>query len=128
MSYTFDLGARKADLVEKASEYRDRLASARQEIRVQTVPDAMEQTMREAEREDAIEKAESSYRLLRQVESALSRIEQGRYGKCLKCEDPIGQKRLDALPWALFCVTCQQTVDRLQNGLQSHRNQARLVA
>src|SRR5215472_9393757 len=49
-------------------------------------------------------------KLLREVEDALRRIERGTYGICHECEEPISAKRLDAVPWAKYCVTCQEQV------------------
>jgi DnaK suppressor protein len=48
------------------------------------------------------------YRQLRQVEEALDRLDAGDYGICLACEEAIAEKRLQALPWARYCVTCQE--------------------
>jgi DnaK suppressor protein len=48
------------------------------------------------------------YRQLRQVEEALDRLDAGEYGICLGCEETIAEKRLLALPWARYCVTCQE--------------------
>jgi len=48
------------------------------------------------------------YLQLRMIEEALDRIEAGDYGVCLGCEEPIPAKRLQAVPWAKYCVTCQQ--------------------
>ncbi|MGC8794192.1 MAG: TraR/DksA family transcriptional regulator [Bryobacteraceae bacterium] len=45
---------------------------------------------------------------LRLVNEALDRIEVGDYGICLNCERPIPAKRLEALPWARYCVSCQE--------------------
>ena len=45
---------------------------------------------------------------LKQVETALRRIESGEFGLCLECEDDIGYARLTARPEALLCVNCQQ--------------------
>jgi DnaK suppressor protein len=50
------------------------------------------------------------YVQLRLVEEALDRMESGDYGVCLSCEEPIPAKRLQALPWARYCVTCQDIV------------------
>jgi DnaK suppressor protein len=47
-------------------------------------------------------------KLLREVLDSLRRIEQGTYGVCLECEEPISAKRLEALPWARYCVSCQE--------------------
>ena len=46
--------------------------------------------------------------LLREVEVAWMRVKDGTYGVCQECEEPISQKRLLALPWAKFCVRCQE--------------------
>ena len=46
--------------------------------------------------------------LLREVEEALLRSREGTYGICQECEEPISPKRLQALPWAKFCVRCQE--------------------
>ncbi len=49
-------------------------------------------------------------KLLREVEDALRRVERGTYGVCHECEEPISSKRLDAVPWAKYCVTCQEEI------------------
>ena len=46
--------------------------------------------------------------LLREVEGALERLRDGTYGTCMECGMPVSRKRLDALPWARYCVTCQE--------------------
>ena len=48
------------------------------------------------------------YGQLRLIEEALDRLSSGDYGTCLGCEDPIPTKRLAALPWARYCVACQE--------------------
>src|SRR5579859_2373334 len=54
------------------------------------------------------------YVQLRLVEEALDRITTGDYGTCLSCEKPIPPKRLQALPWAKYCVFCQHNLGSLQ--------------
>jgi DnaK suppressor protein len=54
------------------------------------------------------------YVQLRLIEEALDRIQSGDYGTCLACEEPIPAKRLHALPWARYCVSCQEKVGVLQ--------------
>ncbi len=46
--------------------------------------------------------------LLDSIDAALGRIEEGEYGKCDNCGESIQDKRLEALPWAQHCVTCQE--------------------
>ena len=51
------------------------------------------------------------YGQLRLVDEALDRLESGDYGVCLSCEEPIPAKRLRAVPWARYCVPCQEAVN-----------------
>jgi RNA polymerase-binding protein DksA len=44
--------------------------------------------------------------LLLAIDGALQRIEDGTYGICTNCGKPIGQERLEALPWAELCIDC----------------------
>ena len=48
--------------------------------------------------------------LLREISDALLRYDNGSYGICAECEEPISTKRLDAVPWARYCVTCQESI------------------
>ena len=52
------------------------------------------------------------YTQLRLVDEALDRLEAGDYGVCLRCEEQIPAKRLRALPWARYCVPCQEATSR----------------
>ena len=45
--------------------------------------------------------------LLRQIQEAMARIEDQSYGICQDCQTPISTKRLEAVPWAIYCVHCQ---------------------
>jgi DnaK suppressor protein len=50
--------------------------------------------------------------LLRDVQRALRRVEAGTFGICPECNQAISPKRLEAVPWAKFCVACQERVLR----------------
>lgn len=73
---------------------------------------------------DMADKAESSYtkefllslsnaerEQLLLIDEALERIEKCTYGICQMCEVAIGKKRLDAVPWAPYCIDCQQKAE-----------------
>jgi DnaK suppressor protein len=49
-------------------------------------------------------------KLLREVSDALHRIDHDHYGICMECDEPISVKRLEAVPWARYCVTCQERI------------------
>jgi DnaK suppressor protein len=50
----------------------------------------------------------SERQLLQQVDDALARIDVRRYGVCASCEDSMNLKRLQAVPWATLCISCQE--------------------
>jgi DnaK suppressor protein len=56
--------------------------------------------------------AERSF--LHLIEEALRRMKAGSYGLCANCEDEVQQKRLDAVPWAKYCIECQEKQERGQ--------------
>jgi RNA polymerase-binding protein DksA len=49
---------------------------------------------------------------LKLIESALTRIKQGKYGHCIKCSKRIPQERLVAIPYALMCIECKSEEER----------------
>lgn len=61
---------------------------------------------------ESLEEAELATQTLTQVRDALKRIEDGTYGKCLDCGRPIESARLEAVPWAAYCLADQEKHDR----------------
>ena len=58
------------------------------------------------EEEATLELLENEEHLLMEVNDALARIEQGTFGVCENCHKPISKERLDALPYARYCIRC----------------------
>ena len=50
--------------------------------------------------------------LLTAIEAALARITEGTFGECVMCGDDIGPKRLEAVPWTRYCISCQDKVEQ----------------
>src|SRR5438132_11460436 len=96
----------KARQVELAQMMRNRDG-----IAIEKTPDALDEVQLATERELATRNLERESKLLRSVRQALSRIDEGTYGICLNCEEEIGAKRLNALPWTPLCITCQKQAD-----------------
>ena len=86
----------------------------RDAITIEKSPDALDEVQNAAERELAIRNLDRESNLLRNVRAALHRIDEGMYGVCLHCEEDISPKRLNAVPWAPYCIACQETADRNQ--------------
>jgi DnaK suppressor protein len=62
-------------------------------------------------REFFFELGNGDRRLLRDVVSALQKIDDGSFGACERCGEAISDKRLDALPFARYCIDCQRLVE-----------------
>jgi DnaK suppressor protein len=88
------------------------LGEDREMIAVERSADEMDQTGRSAEREFAILGLNRQSELIRNIQAALRSIEDGTFGICTNCDEAIGRNRLAAVPWTLFCIRCQEDVDR----------------
>ena len=84
----------------------------RDDIAIEKTPDAIDEVQLAGERELAIRNLDRESNLLRNVRSALARIADGSYGVCMHCEEDIKPKRLEAVPWAKYCIRCQEAADR----------------
>jgi RNA polymerase-binding protein DksA len=55
---------------------------------------------------------ENEGRLLQAIDAALTRMDDGSYGACVRCGQPIGAERLEALPWTTQCIDCKRKEER----------------
>jgi DnaK suppressor protein len=84
----------------------------RDEIVIEKASDALDEVQLKEERELAIRNLDRDSNALRLIYRALLRIANGTYGVCLHCEEEILPKRMAAVPWAAFCIQCQEKIDR----------------
>ena len=110
----------------KIKSYRDRLLTRREGL-VGLVHEA-EKSSRERDAEatqDPADMAANAYNkellmsmsendrnLLNLIDEALVRIENADYGDCVNCGDAVQEKRLEAIPWARYCIKCQELLER----------------
>jgi DnaK suppressor protein len=110
----------------KVKIYRDKLLSRREGLVSQVME--VEHYSRERDSEetqDPADMAANAYTkelifsmsdkdraLLEQIDESLERIELGEYGTCANCNEPVQEKRLEAIPWARYCVRCQDLLER----------------
>ncbi|MDP9269330.1 MAG: TraR/DksA family transcriptional regulator [Acidobacteriota bacterium] len=111
----------------KIEQYKKRLEERQQELRrivSRNVQDGRDADLESAQ--DIADKAANSYtkeflfsqsnnerQLLAQVEEALARIREGTFGECANCGKEMNPKRLEAVPWAKYCIECQE---KMENG------------
>jgi DnaK suppressor protein len=102
-------------ILEQKQEELEKIVRNRDAITIEKSADALDEVQHAAERELAIRNLDRESNLLRNVRSALRRIEEGSFGTCLHCEEEISPKRLKAVPWAPYCIQCQEQADKHQN-------------
>jgi DnaK suppressor protein len=66
------------------------------------------------DREFSLGIVSSEQRVVYEIDEALKRLEDNSYGLCLTCEKPISKKRLSAVPYAKYCVACQEKEELIQ--------------
>ncbi|MBI3950212.1 MAG: TraR/DksA family transcriptional regulator [Acidobacteria bacterium] len=71
-------------------------------------------------REFTITRVDLGRQTLRLIQEAIDRLHHGDYGICLNCGEPISPKRLAVVPWAQYCVKCQELKEK---GLLEEENQ-----
>lgn len=111
--------------LEQLQQFRERLLDAQESIRAALRQTAGERpveasgsTIGRLSRMDAMQvqamaqmgRRQLDIRLQR-IEAALAALDAGTYGTCRECKEPIGLKRLEALPEAPFCVPCQESFE-----------------
>src|SRR5512133_1701298 len=104
------LASFRKTLVEKQRQLADevgRTALYGKDQEDDSIKDLGDQANAAYTREFFFELGNGDRRLLRDVVSALQKIDDGSFGNCERCGEAIGDKRLEALPFARHCVDCQ---------------------
>ena len=110
----------------KMKTYRDRLLGRREGLFRQVTEAEMSSRERDLEAtQDPADMAANAYtkellisvsandrRLLELIDEALARIEAGEFGECVNCGEQVQEKRLEAVPWARYCLKCQDLQER----------------
>lgn len=100
----------KNDLLSKEREILVSL-SDRSVLQIEPTADDVDNTIDAAIRDLAVIYKNKQKAIILQLRTAIYKIDEGTYGECSDCEEPINSKRLDALPWATRCISCQEAFD-----------------
>ncbi|AYQ29485.1 MULTISPECIES: TraR/DksA C4-type zinc finger protein [unclassified Polaromonas] len=111
-----DLLARREAELRAALETDKKNELAAEEAASGEVQDFKDLAERELQSGMAVLDTERTLEELSQVVAARRRLQEGHYGRCLRCSKPIDLRRLEALPSARFCVACQTTGEEAPGG------------
>jgi DnaK suppressor protein len=98
------------EIDESLAAYRE----GQNRMREESVPDTEDLSVQDSTAEQRISLMESRNRTRAQLDEALRRLDEGLYGICADCGEPIGEARLKALPFARRCVACQEQAEVLE--------------
>ena len=101
----------RAILTAKDAEL-DRFTRYRDGITIERSADQLDELQAASDRALAVCNLDREFNQLRRVRAALRRIPEGSFGTCQRCDQDIHPKRLAAVPWAAFCIRCQEAVDQ----------------
>jgi DnaK suppressor protein len=102
---------RLLELEKSLSARADRAMRDGQEELIDTAHDAGDASVADVATSDDFTQAELDSTILQQVQDALIRISNGTFGKCLVDGGPIEEKRLEAVPWAAYCLKHQALLE-----------------
>jgi RNA polymerase-binding transcription factor len=97
----------------------ERVTGYRDAIMVERSADQLEEIQVASQRALAVCALDRESNQLRDTRAALRRIQEGSFGNCQECDEDIPPKRLAAVPWAQFCIRCQEAVDRNLEEIQA---------
>ena len=97
----------------------ERFTRKRDGITVERSADQLEEIQAASERALAVCNLDREFSQLRDARAALCRIQVGSFGTCQECDQDIHPKRLAAVPWATFCIRCQEAIDSNLEAIQA---------
>jgi len=86
--------------------------NAEEETTEESTQDIADKAVSSYTREFLYSLSDTDRNMLLQIDLALERIEEGTFGMCQNCGQPMSEKRLNAVPWAPLCVDCQELAEK----------------
>ena len=117
-------------LIRRRDELRRTLAgdlSSLKELKGQATGDVVDAALDSVQDEISSQLAEVESRELALTENALERMQNGEYGLCELCGEPIPMARLTALPYATSCINCQRAAEQNGTDIRSSANWGRVL-
>ncbi len=102
----------KARLIEERDTIIGKLSNNDLSVDASETPDPVDLAVRNYSKNVMLAVSENESRQLVMINEALERIEDDEYGLCQNCESNVNSKRLNAIPWARYCLDCQQLVEQ----------------
>lgn len=102
----------KDKLITERESILRKLGSKNLSIDESEMPDPVDLAVNNYSKNVMLSVSENESRQLTLVTEAIERLEDGEYGLCPNCEEEVNPKRLNAVPWAKYCLKCQELDER----------------
>lgn len=104
----------RARLLEQKRRHLEKVVAEESNAFVSSADDLKDQldlSQQDVNKKIAYHLTERERFMIAAVDKALERIEDGEYGLCARCEEPIAERRLEIIPTALHCAPCQTAIE-----------------
>ncbi|MCY7347039.1 MAG: TraR/DksA C4-type zinc finger protein [Pyrinomonadaceae bacterium] len=107
-----NLNSTKEKLIAERETLSRKLSRNDLSVDASETPDPVDLAVRNYSKNVMLAVSENESRQVVLINEALTRIADDEYGTCQNCEKEINPKRLDAVPWARYCLSCQELVEQ----------------
>jgi len=90
------------------------LPSKEPKLTAERFTDPLDEAQAQVDADLAITCLNANWQTVKAIEEAIQRVKAGEYGLCQGCGSAISPKRLQAIPWARYCVPCQEEMEALK--------------
>ena len=111
----------------KETALREELSKIRESIAVEPTADDMEKVVGLDARDLESKRLVRITRQLEELRAARTRLAEGEYGICENCGEDIAAKRLEVVPWAIRCVSCQELKDQQMGAIPGSEHEYRVI-
>ena len=99
------------NLRQESMRFLERLRHESRSLETDGTQDSADQCVANLSKESLFEQSSQKRTTLRLIEAALQRMTEGSFGICVTCGDEIQTRRLQAVPWTQFCLSCQEELE-----------------
>lgn len=96
---------------QESMRFLERLRQESRSLETDGTQDSADQCVVNLSKESLFEQSSQKRTMLRLIEGALARMAEGSFGICVGCDDEIQPRRLQAVPWTQFCLSCQEELE-----------------
>ncbi len=108
------LNKMKEQILQEAKEEMKKFQSAEKRQVIETVLDDADLSAIDISEDISLKQLSTHRDILKKIEEALRKLDEGTYGLCEMCGEEIPEERLKILPFAIYCRDCQEKIEMME--------------